>query len=398
MTRVRGLSRVTDTEAEFDLIVVGLGAMGAAVTFHAKRRGMSVLGIDRFDPPHGFGSTHAETRISRLAVAEGPAYLPFVARSHELWREIETLSGEELLFECGGYIVTAGSSGGERFHDFVSATDRIAREASIPFDVLEPADVRAAHPELLLPDDVRVGFAPTAGVVMAERAVAAQLDLARQAGAVVRTNTLVSAIEPHIDHVAVITSAGTTRAQHVVLATGPWFGDLASPVYADLVTVTRQVVFWFEADDLGTFSTERFPFVMWIGETDEDYVAIFPTPPGGTQAVKVMGEQFLVATTPADVDRTVSLREISDFYELQLRPKLAGVGPTCVRSAVCMYASTPGERFLIDSDVRSDRVTVMSACSGHGFKHSTALGEAVAQRIDTGTSDLDLDPFRYSTP
>ena len=77
----------------YDLIVVGLGAMGSAALYQAAKAGAKVLGIDRFAPPHQMGSTHAETRITRLAVGEGPEYLPFVARSHEIWRELEAESG-----------------------------------------------------------------------------------------------------------------------------------------------------------------------------------------------------------------------------------------------------------------------------------------------------------------
>ena len=95
-----------DNGEPYDLIVVGLGAMGAATLLHARRLGQRVLGIDRYDPPHDFGSSHAETRITRLAVGEGPQYLPFVARSHELWREFETETDEQLLHQSGGYILS----------------------------------------------------------------------------------------------------------------------------------------------------------------------------------------------------------------------------------------------------------------------------------------------------
>jgi len=100
---------VSDAVGErHDLAVVGLGAFGAAMAFHATRLGLSVLGIDRHDPPHTMGSTHAETRITRLAVGEGPQYLPLVARSHEIWRELEAETGVPLLHECGGLIIASG--------------------------------------------------------------------------------------------------------------------------------------------------------------------------------------------------------------------------------------------------------------------------------------------------
>jgi sarcosine oxidase len=67
-----------------DVIVVGLGAMGSAVLCQLARRGNSVIGIDRFDPPHARGSSHGESRITRVSISEGARYIPFVRRSHEL--------------------------------------------------------------------------------------------------------------------------------------------------------------------------------------------------------------------------------------------------------------------------------------------------------------------------
>ena len=378
-----------------DLIVVGLGAMGAAVAYHASKLGLSVIGIDRYDPPHEFGSTKAETRITRLAVGEGPQYLPFVKRSHEIWRELETQTGVDLLHECGGIIITEQDPvPGQRWEDFVVETARIAGEGDIPYDVLTPAEVRDAHPWIRIPDERNAGFESTAGLVMVERAVEVQLELAAELGAMLRVNETVTNVEPTDGSVAVTTSAGSFTADHVVLATGPWFPELAEPLHAEQVAVTRQVVYWFEVDDLEAFGTDRIPFVMWIAKKDEDYIALFPTPPGGTPAVKVLGEQFIETSDANTVERSVSQDEIDEFYDTHIAPKFHGVSRNAIRTGVCLYTNTADDHFLIDSDPRSDSIIVMSPCSGHGFKPSTALGEAVAQKIATGESTNDLTPFR----
>ena len=379
----------------FDLVVVGLGAMGAAALYHARRQGLRVLGIDRHRPPHELGSTHAETRITRLAVGEGAPYLPFVRRSHELWRDLEARSGEQLLHQSGGLIVTGpGSRPGARWADFTSATARIAREAGIGFDLLDASTATARYPAIVGLDRHQVGFEPTGGIVMAERALSVQLTLAEADGAIVHTDETVDDVVPGGDHVDVVTDRDSYRSRHVVLSTGPWVRELADPSDGALTSVTRQVVYWFEVDDPDAFTIERFPFVMWIGASDAEYLGVFPIPPGGTSALKVLGEQFESTTDPETVDRTVSPSEIDAFYEHCVEPRIAGVNRRCVRATVCLYTNTPDDHFLIDSDPRSDHITVMSPCSGHGFKHSAALGEAVAERVATGTSTLDLDPFR----
>jgi len=377
-----------------DLVVVGLGAMGSAVALHAADQGLSVVGIDRFDPPHTLGSTHAETRITRLAVGEGPQYLPFVARSHQLWRELEASSGEALLHQCGGLIVTEPEQTGGRWTDFVDVTDQIAKGAGIEFQRLTPSEVEAAHPTLRIPALNSVGFERTAGLVMNERAVAVQLGRARQLGAKIRANEQVLDVTALGDGVRVTTDMGVVTARHVVLAAGPWLPEFMAQEQAEQLSVTRQTVFWFEADDLDVFSIERHPFLMWVGRTNEDYFAVFPRPSGTTRAVKVLGEQFVETTSPDRVDRTVSEGEKQAFHERFIEPHVMGLSSRCVRAEVCLYTNTPDDHFVIDLDARSDRITLMSPCSGHGFKHSAALGEAVAQQIATGASTLDMTPFR----
>src|ERR1700743_320889 len=88
-----------------DVIVLGLGAMGSAAVYQLATRGARVLGIDRHAPPHIFGSTHGETRVTRLAIGEGEHYTPLVMRSHAIWREIERETGADLLTTNGGLII-----------------------------------------------------------------------------------------------------------------------------------------------------------------------------------------------------------------------------------------------------------------------------------------------------
>src|SRR5258706_10826517 len=89
---------------KYEVLVLGLGAMGSAATFQLAKRGRKVLGIDQFAPPHSLGSSHGETRITRLAIGEGEHYTPLVLRSHELWREIEKETVADLLTITGGAI------------------------------------------------------------------------------------------------------------------------------------------------------------------------------------------------------------------------------------------------------------------------------------------------------
>ena len=82
--------------------------MGASASYQLAVRGASVLGLDQFHPPHEQGSTHGDTRITRLACGEGPQYTPFAERSHEIWKSLEARTGLSLLRQ-NGILIVAGA-------------------------------------------------------------------------------------------------------------------------------------------------------------------------------------------------------------------------------------------------------------------------------------------------
>ena len=86
---------------KFDVIVVGVGGMGAAACYHLARRGKRVLGLEQFGIPHTLGSSHGVNRIIRLAYYEDPSYVPLLRRAFELWRELQDNFGEQLLYVTG---------------------------------------------------------------------------------------------------------------------------------------------------------------------------------------------------------------------------------------------------------------------------------------------------------
>src|SRR5438132_13799390 len=94
----------------FDVIIVGLGAMGSAATYHLARRGKKVLGLDRFMPPHAFGSSHGQTRIIREAYFEDPLYVPLIQRAYELWTDLEKQAGRRLFQQTSGLMIGRSDS------------------------------------------------------------------------------------------------------------------------------------------------------------------------------------------------------------------------------------------------------------------------------------------------
>lgn len=386
----------------FDAIVLGLGAMGAAATYQLAKRGVRVLGIDQFDPPHRLGSSHGETRITRIACGEGPQYTAFARRSHEIWREIEaelpTLEGK--LLTQNGILVIAGprSPGAHGNPHFLRDTKRIADDAGIAAETLTASAVRARFPAFAIADDEEAYFDRVSGFLRPEACIGAQLTLARKHGATLHANETVQRFEPNAGSVRVTTNKGTYEAARLIVTAGSWLPNFLPPARAAQFAVRRQVQYWFaprSENDLAQFKPDRFPVFIWLVPTQGIYG--FPALGGCDDGVKIATEQDHLSITPEAVDRTVSARETEEMYETYIRPFFPGLTNRCVRAEVCLYTSTKDSRFIIDRHPTMENVIVASPCSGHGFKHSAAIGEVLAQ-MTVGETQADIRHFAFDRP
>ena len=381
----------------YDTIVIGLGAMGAATLLQLARRGQRVLGLDRWDPPHAWGSTHGDTRITRCAIGEGEQYVPLVLRSHEIWREIEAETGESLLNQCGAMILApAGNTAIVHGKPgFVRSTIAAAQRYTIPHEVLDADEATRRFPQFRLRGDEIVYYEPGGGYVRPEACVGAQLALARRQGATVRPNTQVTGVTRDGDGVRVTTRAGESFfAVEAVLAAGAWSPGLAGGALAPHMAVTRQVLHWFPPADPAAFAPGRCPVYIWTyGNRPEEGFYGFPVPPG-TEGVKIAMEQYLaVVEDPDHLRREVTAEEVAHMHGAHLETRIPGLLPQALRSVVCPYTMTRDGDFLVQRLLDNDRVLLVSACSGHGFKHSAGLGEAVAEMVAEGADVPRLAGF-----
>jgi sarcosine oxidase len=381
----------------FDAIVAGLGATGSAAAYQLARRGLRVLGIDRFAPPHVHGSTHGDTRITRLAIGEGAQYTPLAMRSHALWRELEDATGATLLTTCGGlWISSAAKASKVHVDGFFANTIAAAERFGIAHEVLDAAAIRRRFPQFAVRDDEVGYFEPTAGFLRPEACVRANLAQARAHGAELHLDETVIQFEPSARGARIDTDRATYHAAHLILAVGPWLPALLPAGYARLFTVSRQVLLWFDVAAAAHYAVERFPVFIWELQRERQAIYGFPAIDGPAGGIKCATEQFDTATSPDAVDRNVGDGEMRDVWTRLVGPHLPGVGPRCVRATTCLYTCTPDFGFVVDRHPDSERILIASPCSGHGFKHSAALGEALAELLSEGRSRIDVAPFRLA--
>ncbi len=386
--------RVSAAAASYDVIVLGLGAVGSAAAYQLARRGQRVLGLDQFSPPHVRGSSHGETRITRLAIGEGAEYSPLAIRSRELWREIEAETGKQLLFPCGGLIISNRRSKptSHGVSDLLDTSIAAARQYGIAHAVLGAEDIRRRFPQFAVEDHEQGYYEPSAGYLLVEACVAANLGLAEKHGATLRVNQKVAGFEASGARVIVTTEDGSSyEAEQLLIAAGAWLPALIGGDYRRFFTVTRQVQHWFEiASEPASFVPGTMPVFIW--EQAGKAQPIYGFPASGPAAGVKIATEGRQEVDPDAVDRTESPGEVQAMYETYIKAHFPRLGPCVVRSAVCLYTVVAGGRFVIDRHPESDRITFVSACSGHGFKHSAAIGEALAEML-TGGRASSLAPF-----
>jgi sarcosine oxidase len=381
----------------YDTVVLGLGAMGSAALLQLAKRGQHVAGIDRFSPPHAFGSSHGDSRVTRLAIGEGAHYTPLVMRSHQLWREIEKETGRDLMTTTGGLIISSRSTT-SRMHvqDFFGTTVAAAERYGIAHEILDARAIKHRFPQFNVRDDEIGYYEYEAGFLRPETCVAAQLALAEKHGAAIHRNEKVLGFEDAGSGITVKTDKQTYAAGRLIVSAGAWLPQLIASKYAAPFKIRRQVLFWYAPKGAITpFQLGNFPIYIWELQGRPQAIYGFPAIDGEHGGIKVATQQYETETTPEDVDRTVSGAEARAMYDY-IAPYLPGFSGKCLKAVVCLYTVTPDAEFVIDAHPEMPHVIVASPCSGHGFKHSAAIGEALSEIVIDGKSRLDLSPFKFS--
>jgi sarcosine oxidase len=387
----------------FDTIVIGLGAMGSAALYQLAKAGHRVLGIDQFAPPHRLGSSHGETRITRLACGEGPEYTQFARRSHEIWRELEAKTGKSLLVQNGALIISGEGprAANHENPDFLATTIEAAKRAGVAHALLTDSEIRQHYPAFDILDGDRAYFEPEAGYVRPEECIAAQLQQATALGAEVRANETVTGFTTG-GSAHVTTDRDSYTADKIIISAGAWLPGLLSRERTDAFTVRRQVLYWFRLKPdarLENYRPDRFPVYIWQLPARQAIYG-FPWTGEGVPTIKIATEQYDTSTSPQAIDRTVTERETRAMYDEYVAPYFPGASGDCDRSVACMYTCVDKARFIIDELPGDPRVIVASPCSGHGFKHSAAIGEALADLAINGKAaakEFDLSKFGMPT-
>jgi len=367
---------------DYDAIVLGVGGMGSAATYHLARRDVDVLGIERFDVPHAKGSSHGVTRIIRLPQFKDPTYVPLVADALDLWKELETRRDTRLFYETGTLDFGPGES------DVFHGSRESCRVHDLEHSVLTGAEVSERFGGYDLPPEYRAVYQPDGGFLHAEQCVVAHVEAAHAEGATIRARERVTDWEAGESGVRVTTDRGSYTAETLVTTAGAWTGDLF-PGLDDYLEPERQVLGWFQPTAPERFRPGNFPvFVADVPEGNYYGFPVFEVPGfkfGKHHHRGRTGHPAELGSEPTCEDETV-LREFADRY------MPAGTGPT-MQLATCLYTNTPDEDFILDVHPDHERVVVGAGFSGHGFKFASVVGEVLADLAEDATTAHPVERF-----
>lgn len=367
----------------YDVIVLGLGAMGAAAVYHLSRAKKRVLALEQFELGHALGSSYGESRIIRYAY-DHPAYIELAKAAYPLWHEVEADTGQSLLVETGG--LDFGLPDDPHF----AATRHSLDYSGIYYEWLTPREVSERLPQFTLQDGEMGIYQPDAGFLRASPCVTTQAERARELGATLLTNTSVMKIDLLPDSVRVHTTAEQYEAAALVITAGPWAGHMLNGIGLQLpLQPTREILVFFETQKPEWFGPDRCPIFIYHGQ--RLYYGI--ANPDGVSGFKVAQHGRHEPTDPTTINRVTEDSYIEEVRAFLRRSIPMGDGKV-IKSYVCMYTMTPDEHFIIDQHPRYKHVAIGAGFSGHGFKFSTLIGKMLGELATDGHTPHNNPLFR----
>ena len=365
---------------EFDCIVIGVGGMGSSTLYNLAKRGRRVLGLEQFDIPHAEGSSHGVNRIIRLAYYEHPSYVPLLRRAYELWSDIESVTGEQLLYKTGS-IDTAPSG-----HEVFEGSLESCLLHDIPHRVLNHAQINEEFPGYQLPPGHMGLLQGDGGFVLSERSIVAYANAAMSTGAEIHAREVVSGWEPDQGGVRVFTDRGEYTAERLVITAGAWTSGMV-PILDDLAVPERQVLAWLQPIDGSLYTPEVFP--VFNAYFDEGRYYGFPV--YGIPGFKVGRYHHLEEV----IDPDFAIKTVNSEDEAVLRSAVERYFPkangTTMTLKTCMFTNTPDEHFIVDLLPANPQVAVAAGFSGHGFKFASVIGEILADLAINGETEHNID-------
>ena len=366
----------------FDVAIVGLGGIGSGAAYWAaKRAGVGVLGLERFEFGHERGASQDHSRIIRLSY-HTPAYVRFAQDAYAAWADVEHTSGERLVVTTGGIDLYPADA-----MDWAPYYERSLDEVGVPYEWMDSAEAMRRWPQWRLDDDVRVMFQESSGITAASTANAAHRRAASEHGATLVDNAKVTSVREEGGGYELVAGGVTYRAERLIVTADAWTNEILEQLWRSInLTVTQEQVHYYASRDLDAFGPERFPIWIWMGDP-----SFYGFPAFGEAGAKigrdVGGREVTGDTRSFDPDANYAA-SLDGFMQEHLP---GGFGPY-IRQRTCLYTMTPDRDFVIDLVPGHERAAVGQGAA-HAFKFASVFGKSLVELVFDGVSESDVSDW-----
>jgi sarcosine oxidase len=377
-----------DEQRNFDMIVLGVGAMGSSTCYYLAKQGVKVLGLEQFDIPNELSSHAGQSRIIRKAYFEHPDYVPLLEKSYQNWKHLENITGTQVYFKTGLLYF------GKPDHLVMKGVHESAGKYNIKLDTLSAKDMKAKYPQIKIPNDYEKLFEPEAGFITPERAILLYTDKALQSGAVIKTKVKVLQWNKSADGIEVTTSADSYFAKKLIITAGPWAGKMIKGLSSSL-SVTRQMIAWLITKNNSLFELGKLPCWIIVDDSKPGIFYGFPILPvgkfNGPIGFKLAHHYHGAISDPDTISRVPTGDDEINLIDTLNKFFPDGYKATHVMKT-CMYTNTPDENFILDFLPNYDKdVVVAAGFSGHGFKFASVVGEIMSDLAIKGSTPIPIE-------
>ena len=356
-----------------DVVIIGAGAIGASIAYHLARRGAGdVVVLER--ETVGAGSTSKAAGGIRV---EFPLAIEveFSLRGIEFFKRFRDEMGAECDFRQEGYLflLTSEEDVARFRHNMV-----VQHAKGADTRLIGPDDARAIVPSLRVDDVLAAVWGPQDGHASPHDVVQAYAAQARQRGVTILEETPVTGIEVEGGRViGVRTPAGRIATRVCVNAAGPQ-APLVGEMAGLRIPVDPRRRHIFVTD---TFAEIKHPIPLLTDRSTGFYCR---SEQGGV--LMSAGDIGAVTEYTAAVDWGVLEQAVQKAVS-----RIPALGAAQVRHAWAgLRPLTPDEHAIIDWAPGVEGLFLAVGFCGHGFQHSYATGESVAEWLLDGRPTLDL--------
>lgn len=376
-----------------DVIVIGVGSMGAPTCYYLAERGMKVLGLEQFDIPNQKSSHGGQSRLIRKAYFENPDYVPLLELAYKNWKVFEERTNSQFYYPTG--LLYSGMPNEELLSGLVQSSNLY----QVPLEKFDTSQQKSRIPQFQIPNQYTTILEPDAGFVTPEKAILAFKSEAENLGATIHENEAVLEWNSNSTGVEVKTNKGTYTATKLVITAGPWTNRIVDKLPTSL-KITQQLLTWIRPKNPEAFQIGNFP--CWGIQEEGDpglYYGfpIMPEPgPFGETGLKVAHHILGDEIDPSDKDHFDEKEEVKKLMSMLDRYLPEAVGEL-LHIKSCLYSNTPDSEFIIDLlPQHNDRVSIACGFSGHGFKFAPAIGEIMADLAMEGKTTHPVEFLRSS--